>query len=55
MVREDEKEKWINCCKELGTMHNHNFVIAKNADHKVWEKNPTIVIDEIVKLYKKVK
>ena len=55
MIKEDEKEKWINCCKELGTMPNHNFVIAKNADHKVWERNPTIVIEEIVKLYKKTK
>lgn len=55
MIRENEKEKWINCCKELGRMPNHNFVITKNADHKVWEKNPTIVIEEIVKLYKKVK
>ena len=36
-------------------MPNHNFVIAKNADHKVWERNPAIVIEEIVKLYKKTK
>lgn len=54
MIREDEKEKWLNCCKEFGTMPNHNFVIATNADHKVWEKNPTIVIEEIVKMYKKM-
>lgn len=55
MIKEEEKEKWINCCKKLGTMQNHSFVVAKNAGHKVWEKNPTIVIEEIVKLYKKVK
>ena len=55
MIKEDEKEKWINCCKAFGTMPNHNFVVAKNAEHKVWIKNLTIVIEEIVKLYKKVK
>ncbi|MDI9311316.1 MAG: alpha/beta hydrolase [Limnohabitans sp.] len=55
MIKEEEKGKWINCCKKIGTMQNHSFVVAKNADHKVWEKNPTIVIEEIVKLYKKVK
>jgi hypothetical protein len=54
MIKEDEKEKWINCSKSFGTMPNHSYVVAKNADHKVWEKNPKVVIDEIVKLYRKV-
>lgn len=55
MINKNEMENWINCCKEFGTMPNHNFIIAKNADHKVWIKNPNIVIDEILKLYKTVK
>jgi hypothetical protein len=54
MIKEDEKKKWTNCSKEFGTMVNHSYVIAKNADHKVWEKNPKVVVDEIVKLYRKV-
>ncbi len=55
MIKEEEREKWIACCKNFGTMPNHHFVVAKNADHKIWEKNQTIVIDEILKLYRKVK
>lgn len=55
MIKEEEREKWIDCCRNLGTMSKHNFVVAKNADHKIWEKNPTVVIDEILKLYRKVR
>ncbi len=54
MIKENEKEKWLNCSKLFGTMLNHKYVIAKNSDHKVWEKNPNLIIGEIVKLYKKV-
>jgi hypothetical protein len=54
MIKENEKEKWINCSKSFGTMPNHRYVLAQNADHKVWEKNPKVVIEEIVKLYKRV-
>lgn len=46
-----EKDKWIHCCENFGLMPNHRYVIAKNADHKVWEKNPSIVIEEIIKMY----
>lgn len=55
MIKIEERGKWVHCCKSFGTMPNHNFIIAKNADHKVWEKNPNVVIDAVVKLYKKVK
>lgn len=54
MIKENEKEKWINCSKAFGTMPNHTYIVAKNAEHKVWEKNPSVVIEQIVKLYKKV-
>ena len=54
MIKETEKEKWINCSKSFGTMTNHRYVVAKNADHKVWDKNPKIVIEEITNLYKRV-
>lgn len=52
MIKEDEREKWINCSKLFGTMQNHRYVVAKNADHKVWEKDPKVVIYEVVNLYK---
>lgn len=55
MIKNEERAKWIDCCKSFGTMPNHNFIMAKNADHKVWEKNPNVVINELVKLYNKVK
>lgn len=54
MVKENEQEKWINCSNSFGTMRNHKYVLAKNADHKVWDKNPQVVIEEIVNLYKQV-
>ena len=54
MIKENEKEKWINCSKSFGTMPNHRYVIAKDADHKVWDKNPHVVIEEVVKLYNQV-
>lgn len=55
MIKESEKQKWMNCCEEFGTMPNHKYIIAKNANHKVWNQNPQIVIDEIVEMYKRSK
>lgn len=54
MIKENEKEKWINCSKSFGIMQNHRYVVAKNADHKIWDKNPKVVIEEVVNLYKQV-
>jgi pimeloyl-ACP methyl ester carboxylesterase len=54
IIHENEKQKWIDCCKALGTMANHTYVVAKNADHHVWQKDPQVVIDEVSKLYKQV-
>lgn len=54
MIQENEKEKWISCSKSFGTMQNHRYVVAKNADHKVWDKNPEVVIEEVVNLYTQV-
>lgn len=54
MIKEEEREKWENCCRSFGTIPNHQYIIAKNADHKVWDKNPAVVVEEIVKLYQKV-
>ena len=54
MIKENEKEKWINCSKSFGSMQNHRYVVAKNADHKIWDKNPKVVIEEVVNLYKQV-
>jgi len=54
IIHENEKEQWIDCCKAIGSMPNHSYVVAKNADHHVWQKNPQVVIDEVSKLYKQV-
>lgn len=54
IIHENEHEKWIDCCRSFGTMPNHMYVVAKNADHHVWQKNPQVVIEEIAKLYKQV-
>jgi pimeloyl-ACP methyl ester carboxylesterase len=54
MVKDNEREKWIECLASYGTMENHTYVVAKNSEHKVWEKNPQIVIEETIKLYKQI-
>ena len=54
IIHDNEKEKWIDCCKSLGTMPNYSYVVAKGADHHVWQKNPQVVIEEVSKLYKQV-
>ena len=53
MIKSEEKEKWIACCRQFGRMPNHSFKIARNADHKVWLTNSEMVINEVIKLYKK--
>jgi hypothetical protein len=35
-------------------MPNHTYVVAKNADHHVWQKNPEVVITEVTRLYQQV-
>lgn len=45
---------WKKCLWELGNLPNHKYVTTKNTDHRVWEKDPQTVIDEIVYLYKQV-
>ena len=54
MLKEAEKEKWLSCSESFGTMPNHRYVVATDADHRVWEKSPQLVIDEVVNLYRKV-
>lgn len=54
MIKETEKEKWISCSKSFGTMPNHTYVVAKNADHKVWDNNPKAVIKEVVNLHRQI-
>lgn len=39
------------CLEDLGNLPNHNYVVTKNTDHKVWGKDPKTVIEEIAKLY----
>ncbi|MFK7907911.1 MAG: alpha/beta fold hydrolase [Chitinophagales bacterium] len=52
--KQDEMEKWKKCLQSYGTMPNHTYVLAEGCGHKVWKDNPELVINEIVKLYKKV-
>ena len=54
IVKDEERLKWISCLQDFGELPNHKYVVAKNADHVVWEKAPQLVIDEITKLYLKV-
>jgi pimeloyl-ACP methyl ester carboxylesterase len=48
---EEDKIRWVECLKEFGNLPNHKYVLAKGTEHKVWEKNQQIVIDEITELY----
>ena len=54
IIKPDEQAKWIDCCQSFGTMPNHTYVVAKNADHHVWQKNPEVVITEVTRLYQHV-
>ena len=54
MIKETEKAKWLGCNESFGTMPNHRYVVAKDADHRVWAKSPQLVIDEVVNLYRQV-
>ncbi|MEM7513681.1 MAG: alpha/beta hydrolase [Bacteroidota bacterium] len=49
---EDDMIRMTNCLKEYGNLPNHTYVLANGTEHKVWKKDPQLVIAEIVKLYK---
>ncbi len=49
---EEDKVNWVQCLQDFGRQSNHNYVVAKGADHKIWEKSPELVIKEIIQLYK---
>lgn len=55
MVKEHEIEKWKSCLKSYGSLPNHKYVLAKNAEHKVWKDDAPLVIKEIIEGYEKVK
>lgn len=55
IVKEAEQDEWKSCLKYLGTQPNHHYIFAKNCGHKVWNDNPTLVVNEIVNLYRKVR
>ena len=50
---ENDMINWEKCLKEFGNLPNHKYILAKETEHRVWEKNPQIVIDEIIDLYSK--
>jgi predicted alpha/beta hydrolase family esterase len=54
MVKENEVDKWKECFKSFGSLPNHKYVLAKESEHKVWEDNAQLVVNEIIKLYKEV-
>jgi pimeloyl-ACP methyl ester carboxylesterase len=43
------------CLADLGNLPNHRYVVTQNTDHKVWEKDPKTVVEEITKLYRQTK
>lgn len=51
---DEDMTKWKKCLQEFGALPNHKYVVTKNTDHKVWEKDPATVSDEIIKLYNQV-
>ena len=51
---EEDMRKWENCLHSFGNLPNHKYVATSNTEHKVWEKAPDIVIEEISKLYLEV-
>lgn len=54
MVTAKEVQAWKDCLKSFGKAPRHRYVLAKGAGHKVWKKNPEIVIKEIARLYRKL-
>lgn len=54
MVKENEKESWVNCLQTFDNAENHRYVLAKNAGHKIWQDDAVLVIQEITNLYKTV-
>ena len=48
---EQDMLDWKTCLENFGNLPNHKYVVTKNTDHKVWEKDPRTVIEEIAKLY----
>lgn len=54
MVKAEELQTWKDCLKSFGKTPKHRYVLAKGAGHKVWKKNPEIVVKEITRLYKKL-
>ena len=54
IVNKTERDEWKNCLKSFGELKNHSYILAKNCGHKVWKDNPTLVTNEITKLYRKV-
>ncbi|MEM7514668.1 MAG: alpha/beta hydrolase [Bacteroidota bacterium] len=49
---EEDMIRMANCLRDYGNLPNHTYVLANGTEHKVWKKDPQLVIKEIVKLYK---
>jgi pimeloyl-ACP methyl ester carboxylesterase len=45
--------KWKSCLKSFGMLPNHRYVLGKNTGHYVFKDNPPLVVDEIIRLYRK--
>lgn len=54
MVKAKEVQIWKDCMRSFGQARKHRYVLAKGAGHKVWNKNPEIVVKEIARLYRKL-
>lgn len=48
---EEDITDWKKCLRELGNLPNRRYVPTEGTDHRVWEKDPDTIIDEITKLY----
>ena len=48
---EQDMINMANCLEAFGNLPDHKYVLAPDAEHKVWQQRPEIVIQEIVELY----
>jgi pimeloyl-ACP methyl ester carboxylesterase len=42
---------WKQCQVSFGTIKNHRYIIANNCGHYVFKDNPSLVINEIIRMY----
>ncbi len=52
---EADMRNMTSCLEHLGRRPGNKYVLAKDTEHKVWEKSPDLVSQEIILLYKQTR